>query len=391
MDVDEHNGNVRLREGFHIINIECRTFRGKDKVSFEVPTRYYDLQYLNAGAQGTVVSAMDRVTGKSVAIKKMLNACSHPLTARRAYREFVLLTTMKHPNIIQLLNAFTSTETVDGFTDIYVVMELMSHNLAEIATRMRLEHRTLSFFVYQMLCAIKHLHNSGVIHRDLKPSNIVVDDNCKLKVLDFGLARVVNSDPAMRMSDYVVTRYYRAPEVVLSIPYDEKVDIWSVGCILAELVNHSVLFEGKDRIDQWTRIIKILGTPSEEFINTLGDGVAKYVRQMNHYNPIPVKEFIPDSNFSKETELEQVHLTDQCRDLLAHMLEIDPRRRYSVENALHHPYVKLWWDEAEVNGPRSENRYNNDVEVEDKPLSAWKSLIFEEIKLYEREHDIFKD
>ncbi|RCN27000.1 hypothetical protein ANCCAN_24398 [Ancylostoma caninum] len=101
-------------------------------------------------------------------------------------------------------------------------MELMSHNLHEVILKLRLDHKTLSFFVYQMLCAIKHLHNSGVIHRDLKPSNIVVNDKCILKVLDFGLARKKTVDSAMRMSDYVVTRYYRAPEVILGLPYSEK-------------------------------------------------------------------------------------------------------------------------------------------------------------------------
>uniref|UniRef100_A0A0K0D5U7 Protein kinase domain-containing protein n=1 Tax=Angiostrongylus cantonensis TaxID=6313 RepID=A0A0K0D5U7_ANGCA len=101
-------------------------------------------------------------------------------------------------------------------------MELMSHNLHEVISKLRLDHKTLSFFVYQMLCAIKHLHNSGIIHRDLKPSNIVVNDKCVLKVLDFGLARKKTVDTAMRMSDYVVTRYYRAPEVILGLPYSER-------------------------------------------------------------------------------------------------------------------------------------------------------------------------
>uniref|UniRef100_A0A183FXV6 Stress-activated protein kinase JNK n=1 Tax=Heligmosomoides polygyrus TaxID=6339 RepID=A0A183FXV6_HELPZ len=292
--------------------------------------------------------------------------------------------------IIRLLSAFTPQTDLPRFREVYLVMELMSHNLHEVISKLRLDHRTLSFFVYQMLCAIKHLHNSGVIHRDLKPSNIVVNDKCVLKVLDFGLARKKTVDTAMRMSDYVVTRYYRAPEVILGLPYSEKVDIWSVGCIFAEMINHRVLFPGLDRVDQWSKIVNEMGTPGEDFIAKLGNSAAMYVRSLPPQVGKPIEEIAPDRNFLKDTENVRANLTaDYGRDLLSKMLVINPDSRYSVEESLNHPYVKVWFRDDEVNAPHSENRYDEEIDCADRPLSEWKELIFGEVKQFERRHDIF--
>ncbi|CAD6196885.1 unnamed protein product [Caenorhabditis auriculariae] len=357
---------------------------------FTIPKRYTNLQFLNAGAQGTVVSANDMVTGQRVAIKKMQQPFVMTMSAKRAYREFILLTTIRHPNIIRLLNAFTPDRNINEFGEVYLVMELMNHNLHEVVHRLRLDHKTLSFFAYQMLCAIKHLHNSGIIHRDLKPSNIVVNDRCVLKVLDFGLARKKNVDTAMRMSEYVVTRYYRAPEVILGLPYSEKVDIWSVGCILAEMVNHQVLFPGKDRIDQWTKIINIMGTPDEGFISQLGQSAALYVRSLREAVARPLEEVVPNEHFLTETENPRANLTAHyARDLIARMLKINHLERCSVEEALNHPYVKLWFKEEEVNAPSSENRYDGEIDFAEKTLQEWKELIYQEVMRYQATHDIF--
>ncbi|PAV81374.1 hypothetical protein WR25_09356 [Diploscapter pachys] len=289
--------------------------------TFTIPRRYTNLEFLNAGAQGTVVTAFDTETNEKVAIKKMQAPFQMTMSAKRAYREFILLTTIKHANIIRLLSTFTPHTNIDQFREVYLVMELMSHNLHEVINRIRLDHKTLSFFVYQMLCAVKHLHSSGVIHRDLKPSNIVVNDRCILKVLDFGLARKLNVDTSMRMSDYVVTRYYRAPEVILGLPYSEKVDIWSIGCIFAEMINHQVLFQGKDRVDQWTKIINIMGTPSDTFINKLSSSAAKYVRALQRTSPKSFEEITPDEAFLRETENERVNLTGNSKYYIFIQLE----------------------------------------------------------------------
>ena len=140
-------------------------------------------------------------------------------------------------------------------------MELMDANLCQVI-QMDLDHERISYLLYQMLCGIKHLHSAGIIHRDLKPSNIVVRSDCTLKILDFGLARTAGT--SFMMTPYVVTRYYRAPEVILGMGYKDNgsfschavswhdvcfvlVDIWSVGCIFGEMIRGQVIFPGTDR------------------------------------------------------------------------------------------------------------------------------------------------
>ena len=171
--------------------------------------------------------------GTNVAIKKLSRPFQNVTHAKRAYREFKLMQLVDHKNIIGLLNAFTPQKSLEDFQDVYLVMELMDANLCQVI-QMDLDHERMSYLLYQMLCGIKHLHAAQVIHRDLKPSNIVVKSDCTLKILDFGLARTAGT--TFMMTPYVVTRYYRAPEVILGMGYHENVDIWSVGCIMGEMI-----------------------------------------------------------------------------------------------------------------------------------------------------------
>lgn len=156
-------------------------------------------------------------------------------------------------------------------------MELMDANLCQVI-QMELDNEGMSYLLYQMLCGIKHLHTAAVIHRDLKPSNIVVKSDCTLKILDFGLARATTGNNTFMMTPYVVTRYYRAPEVILGMGYTENVDIWSVGCIMGEMIRGTVLFPGTDHIDQWNKIIEQLGSPSREFMQRLQPTVRNLIQ-----------------------------------------------------------------------------------------------------------------
>jgi p38 MAP kinase len=126
--------------------------------------------------------------------------------------------------IVSLLNAFTPSSTYEEFNDVYIIMKLMDANLCQVI-QMDLDHERISYLLYQMLYGIKHLHSAGIIHRDLKPSNIVVRSDCTLKILDFGLARTAGT--SFMMTPYVVTRYYRAPEVILGMGYKEN-DVFSI-------------------------------------------------------------------------------------------------------------------------------------------------------------------
>ncbi|XP_026997972.1 mitogen-activated protein kinase 8 isoform X7 [Tachysurus fulvidraco] len=230
------NKNKREKE-FYSIDVGDSTFT--------VLKRYQNLRPIGSGAQGIVCSAYDQHLERNVAIKKLSRPFQNQTHAKRAYRELVLMKCVNHKNIIGLLNVFTPQKTLEEFQDVYLVMELMDANLCQVI-QMELDHERLSYLLYQMLCGIKHLHAAGIIHRDLKPSNIVVKSDCTLKILDFGLARTAAT--GLLMTPYVVTRYYRAPEVILGMGYQANVDIWSVGCILAEMVRHKILFPGRDCI-----------------------------------------------------------------------------------------------------------------------------------------------
>ncbi|XP_067242584.1 mitogen-activated protein kinase 8 isoform X9 [Chanodichthys erythropterus] len=228
------NKNKREKE-FYSVDVGDSTFT--------VLKRYQNLRPIGSGAQGIVCSAYDHNLERNVAIKKLSRPFQNQTHAKRAYRELVLMKCVNHKNIIGLLNVFTPQKTLEEFQDVYLVMELMDANLCQVI-QMELDHERLSYLLYQMLCGIKHLHSAGIIHRDLKPSNIVVKSDCTLKILDFGLARTAAT--GLLMTPYVVTRYYRAPEVILGMGYQANVDIWSVGCILAEMVRHKILFPGRD-------------------------------------------------------------------------------------------------------------------------------------------------
>nr|KAF6387859.1 mitogen-activated protein kinase 10 [Myotis myotis] len=316
--------------------------------TFTVLKRYQNLKPIGSGAQGIVCAAYDAVLDRNVAIKKLSRPFQNQTHAKRAYRELVLMKCVNHKNIISLLNVFTPQKTLEEFQDVYLVMELMDANLCQVI-QMELDHERMSYLLYQMLCGIKHLHSAGIIHRDLKPSNIVVKSDCTLKILDFGLARTAGT--SFMMTPYVVTRYYRAPEVILGMGYKENVDIWSVGCIMGEMVRHKILFPGRDYIDQWNKVIEQLGTPCPEFMKKLQPTVRNYVENRPKYAGLTFPKLFPDSLFPADSEHNKLKAS-QARDLLSKMLVIDPAKRISVDDALQHPYINVWYDPAEVEAVR---------------------------------------
>ncbi|XP_044083891.1 mitogen-activated protein kinase 12 isoform X3 [Neovison vison] len=173
---------------------------------------------------------------------------------------------MRHENVIGLLDVFTPDETLDDFTDFYLVMPFMGTDLGKLMKHEKLSEDRIQFLVYQMLKGLKYIHAAGIIHRDLKPGNLAVNEDCELKILDFGLARQADSE----MTGYVVTRWYRAPEVILNwTRYTQTVDIWSAGCIMAEMITGKTLFKGSDHLDQLKEIMKVTGTPPAEFVQRL--------------------------------------------------------------------------------------------------------------------------
>ncbi|KAM8830374.1 mitogen-activated protein kinase 14B-like isoform 1-T1 [Synchiropus picturatus] len=216
-----------------------------NKTIWEVPERYQNLSPVGSGAYGSVCSAFDEKTGLKVAVKKLSRPFQSIIHAKRTYRELRLLKHMKHENVIGLLDVFSPATSLKEFTDVYLVTHLMGADLNNIVKCQKLTDDHVQFLIYQILRGLKYIHSADIIHRDLKPSNLAVNEDCELKILDFGLAR--HSDD--EMTGYVATRWYRAPEIMLNwMHYNMTVDIWSVGCIMAELLTGRTLFPGTDRI-----------------------------------------------------------------------------------------------------------------------------------------------
>ncbi|KAK6329340.1 hypothetical protein J4Q44_G00013180 [Coregonus suidteri] len=346
--------------------------------TFTVLKRYQNLRPIGSGAQGIVCSAYDHNLERNVAIKKLSRPFQNQTHAKRAYRELVLMKCVNHKNIIGLLNVFTPQKTLEEFQDVYIVMELMDANLCQVI-QMELDHERLSYLLYQMLCGIKHLHAAGIIHRDLKPSNIVVKSDCTLKILDFGLARTAAT--GLLMTPYVVTRYYRAPEVILGMGYQANVDVWSIGCIMAEMVRGSVLFPGTDHIDQWNKVIEQLGTPSQEFLMKLNQSVRTYVENRPRFAGYTFEKLFPDVLFPADSEHNKLKAS-QARDLLSKMLVIDASKRISVSEALQHPYINVWYDPTEVEAPPPLIT-DKQLDEREHTVEEWKDLIYIEVQDWE--------
>uniref|UniRef100_A0A8C7D7H4 mitogen-activated protein kinase n=1 Tax=Oncorhynchus kisutch TaxID=8019 RepID=A0A8C7D7H4_ONCKI len=296
-------------------------------------------------------SAVDFRTGTKVAIKKLHRPFQSELFAKRAYRELRLLKHMKHENVIGLVYVFTADLSLDRFHDFYLVMPFMGTDLGKLMKLQNLSEDKVQFLVYQMLKGLK----------DLKPGNLAVNQECELKILDFGLARQADSE----MTGYVVTRWYRAPEVILSwMHYTQTVDIWSVGCIMAEMLSGKPLFKGNDHLDQLTEIMKITGTPTQDFITKLQSQDAKnYVKSLPKVQKKDLQEL-----FSK--------VKPQAVTVIECMLLLDPESRVMAAEALALPYF------SEFREPEEETEahpYDHSVDNSDLSLEQWKRHTFTEI------------
>jgi tRNA A-37 threonylcarbamoyl transferase component Bud32 len=232
------------------------------KNTFTVDTRYSLIRVAGSGAYGVVISSNDAKKKKDVAIKMVPQAFNDEIDAKRILREIKLLKHFKHENVVGIIDMMPpNVRNLEDYHDIYMVTDLMETDLHRIIySKQKLSMDHVQYFAYQMLRGLKYIHSADVIHRDLKPSNLLVNSNCDLKICDFGLARGIHqahgdgNSGTMLLTEYVVTRWYRAPEIMLAChEYAKPVDIWSVGCIFAELIQRKPYFPGDDYIDQVRR------------------------------------------------------------------------------------------------------------------------------------------
>jgi len=234
---------------------------------FDVEAKYRLIRAIGTGAYGVVVSAEDTSSGEKVAIKKVPSAFNDLTDALRILREIRLMKHFEHENILGVSD-LGAPESLATFEDVYIMSPLMETDLHRIIySRQDLSDDHLSYFVYQMLVGLKYIHSAQVIHRDLKPSNLLLNSDCSMKLADFGLARGITSTEVAEgsLTEYVVTRWYRAPEIMLACQeYSKAIDVWAVGCIFAELLGTKPLFPGDDYIHQLKLIVEVLGSPGED-------------------------------------------------------------------------------------------------------------------------------
>ncbi|KAE9606326.1 putative mitogen-activated protein kinase CMGC-MAPK family [Lupinus albus] len=294
--------------------------------------RYKIQEVVGKGSYGVVCSAIDTHTGEKVAIKKIHDIFEHISDAARILREIKLLRLLRHPDIVEIKHIMLPPSRRD-FKDIYIVFELMESDLHQvIKANDDLTKEHYQFFLYQLLRALKYIHTANVYHRDLKPKNILANANCKLKICDFGLARVAFNDTPTTVfwTDYVATRWYRAPELCGSFcsKYTPAIDIWSIGCIFAEVLIGKPLFPGKNVVHQLDLMTDLLGTPSLDTISRVrNDKARRYLTSMRKKQPIPFAQKFPNAD-------------PLALRLLERLLAFDPKDRPTAEEALADPYFK---------------------------------------------------
>ncbi|KAJ3685928.1 hypothetical protein LUZ61_015092 [Rhynchospora tenuis] len=281
---------------------------------FELDAKYEPIKILGRGAYGVVCSAVNKETNEKVAIKKITDVFKDEVGAIRTLREMRFLRHLRHENVIELKDIMTPPNR-KNFKDVYLVYELMGTDL------------------HQILRGLKHLHSANIIHRDLKPGNLLLNVNCDLKICDLGLARTNSTKDDGCMTEYVVTRWYRAPEVLLCCDkYNTAIDIWSVGCILAELLGRTAIFPGSSCLNQLEMIINVLGKVPEADMGFIDNPKArKYIESLPYTPSLALHELYPEAN-------------PFAMDLLKKMLVFDPHKRIRVDEALVHPYIAHLYD-----------------------------------------------
>lgn len=340
------------------------------KEEFLLPKKYKFIRELGVGAYGIVCAVKDTETEKDVAIKRISKIFDRKILAKRSLRELRLLRHFnQHENIISIADIIKPVDM--EFKEIYLVQELMEADMHQIIrSGQTLTDAHFQYFMYQILRGLKYIHSANVLHRDLKPGNLLVNGDCELKIGDFGLARGYSESPAKDngfMTEYVATRWYRAPEIMLSfLHYTKAIDMWSVGCILAEMLGAKPLFAGRDYVHQLNLILGIVGSPPEETISRIGSHRAQdYIRGLPFTPKVPFKRLYPNASAD-------------AIDLLEHLLAFDPVKRYTVEQALAHPYLATYHD------PEDEptcSTFDFAFEAVEQ-IDALRNLVMEEILRY---------
>lgn len=359
----------------------------KPRIGWDLGPEYEIIRQIGASYYSIVCEALHISSGQRVAIKQIKHVFDNKVHCKRTLREITIMGRLKHPNVVGLKSIIRPVD-LGTFNELYIVMDYVQYDLRRLfKSPVSLKEDQIQMILYNTLCGVNYLHSLDIIHRDIKPANILMSDDCEVKVADFGLARYlpetnysmidqeygkereiyeesveINLDNFMLskkaqgdLTSYVATRWYRAPEIILlDKNYGKSIDVWSVGCVLAELCEMLVengpdtmyrlpLLPGEscyplspkssdyipklgDPKDQLNLILKLTGTPSEQDASFLSDPSAKkYLDSFPRYCTTNISDLLPFSN-------------PVLIDFITKMLHFDPRKRISISEALAHPY-----------------------------------------------------
>ena len=351
------------------------------KTKFHVAKYYKYEKNLGKGAYGVVVSAVDVRSGEKVAIKKICPMAKSEYDAKHTLREIRLLRHCgKHPNIVSLRDL-----SVDPARDaLYIMMECMDTDLHRIIqSKQELTTLHCKYFMRQIVHGLQYLHKNGIIHRDLKPANVLVAKNCSIRITDFGLARLKPDESARNlhalMTEHVVTRWYRPPELMLcpNGKYNAAVDMWSVGCILGEILGRRPLFPGKNFVHQLKLIFRVIGTPHRAKVQHIRNSQAvRFLKSLPPQRAVPWTKVYPCISSSASTV-----------DFLTKCFEFTPEKRLTVEEAAVHAYfaraphlTKPTPKEAEMIERPIDGRTLFDFEMRDLKPRHLRDIIIREVR-----------
>ena len=356
--------------------------------SWDLKGKYTLLKRLGKGTYGSVCEARSNLTGNIVAIKSLKGIFENIYDAKRILREICIMHILDHPHVVKIIEVLV---TEKSFRTIYIVMESAQTDLKKIVKSPTfLDPDQVRYMFYQAVCGLQYIHSANILHRDLKPANLLINEDCTIKICDFGLSRsylkvnqfeayVSNPSDSMNTNQmgmrslpmdrqgnsvskrdltvHVVTRWYRAPEIILlEKDYNKAIDIWSLGCVFAEMlsmvkanaphfIERGPLFPGQScfplspdmygnkrpghpctEYDQLNLIFNLIGTPCDEDLKSIEDPKAReYVASFPPRTGQSILDYLPGCS---------VHEVD----ILAKMLTFNPKRRILLNDLIAHPY-----------------------------------------------------
>ncbi|CAD8148512.1 unnamed protein product [Paramecium octaurelia] len=324
--------------------------------------KYEIMGVVGEGAYGIVLKCKNKETNEWVAIKKFKETEDDEAVKKSIQREVKMLRMLKHPNIIQLKEAFKKKGKI------FLVFQFVDRNLLELLEeRKTLDQESIKRVIFQLVLAVHACHSVGIVHRDIKPENLLIDNDLNLKLCDFGFARTIQTQE--QLTDYVATRWYRSPELLISNNYGKQVDIWAIGCIMGELIDGQPLFPGENEMDQLYLIQKIIGPLTQDQMEKF----QKNQRYIGMKFPEIVKSETIEKRYGGKMCNKGLNFLKQC-------LIMDPNKRITSLECLEHPYLSELWSKENDVRPKSNFQRRISCERDDSKPSILNQYDFGEQK-----------